>query len=247
MSLIKNLMIFLLCLYATIGNAELGGIDQKENFKNAINFLSGLIEQKYQLSTTGYEVAMIKDSKKLTPKRALEYTTAAKKTYPTETLKNLGILQSTYINRLPETGELSSPHDFTGSQLTGVLARAREKNFANCEMQAFEVGIYLYALGFKKFKIWSNKAISHNYVVLEPTNLWPRGAIVDPHTGYGFTELDMKMVTKYKHFKQNIMVVQNMMDWLDKNASTYANKLWLSVILEKFYPGKGPTPLASIQ
>ena len=88
-----------------------------------------------------------------------------------ETLKNLGMLQMTYINRLPETGELSSPHDFTGPQLNGVLARAREKNFANCEMQALEIAIHLYALGFKKLKIWSNKAISHNYVVISPISL----------------------------------------------------------------------------
>lgn len=233
-------------LYAIIGEAA-GGDDQRDRFKNAINFLSKLIAYKYQLSTTGYQSAMIKNNTKLTPERARQYTNKAKEIFPKETLKNLGILQSTYINRLPETGELSSPHDFTGRQLDGVLARAREKNFANCEMQALEVGIHLYALGFKKFKIWSNKGISHNYVVLDPTSLWPRGAIVDPHTGFGFTELDMKMITKYKHFKQNIMVVQNMMDWLDKNATINANKLWLSVIIEKFYPGKGPTPLDSIQ
>lgn len=238
----KNWIFLFVFFYATIGAAN----DQKEKFKNSIKFLSGLIEEKYQLSTTGYQSAMIKNSTKLTPKRAQEYTTTAKRVYPKETLKNLGILQSTYINRLPETGELSSPHDFTGSQLTGVLARAREKNFANCEMQALEVAIHLYALGFKKFKIWSNKGISHNYVVIEPTALWPRGAIVDPHLGFGFEELDMKMVTKYKHFKQNIQVVQNMMDWLDKNAATYANKYWHAVILEKFYPGVGPTPLKFI-
>ena len=41
-----------------------------------------------------------------------------------------------------------SPHDFTGPQLNGVLERAREKNFANCEMQALEVAIHLYAFGF---------------------------------------------------------------------------------------------------
>lgn len=238
------ILFFSIFLLSTIGQAA--GIDQKERFKNAINFLSGLIAQKYQLSTTGYQMAMIKGNTKITPERARQYTTMAKKIYPTETLKNLGMLQMTYINRLPETGELSSPHDFTGPQLNGVLARAREKNFANCEMQALEIAIHLYALGFRKLKIWSNKAISHNYVVISPISFYPKGAIVDSHTGFGFQELDFKLISKYKHFPQNIQVVQNMMDWLDKNASTQANRLWLAVILEKFFPGEGPTPLKSI-
>jgi hypothetical protein len=242
---IKNLMIFPLCLFATLGNG--GTIDQKEKFQNSINFLSKLIAYKYQLSTTGYQAAMIKGTTKLTPERAQQYINKAKATFPKETLKNMALLQSTYINKIPETGQLSDPHHMNGEQLTSCLHRCREKNFANCEMQSLEIAIHLYALGFKKFKIWSNKAISHNYVVIDPTTFFPRGAIVDSHLGYGFRELDMKMITTYKHFEKNIMVVQNMMDWLDKNATTYANKLWLSVILEKFYPREGPTPLASIR
>jgi hypothetical protein len=55
------------------------------------------------------------------------------------------------------------------------------------------------------------------------------------------------MISKYKHFPQNIQVVQNMMDWLDKNANTYANKLWIAVIREKFFPNEGPFPLKSIE
>jgi len=244
---IKTLMVFLFCLFATIGNAGSGGFDQKENFRNAINFLSKLVAYKYQLSTTGYQAAMIKDTSKLTPERAQQYKAKAKATFPNETLKNMALLQSTYINKIPETGQLSDPHHMNGEKLTSCLNRCREKGFANCEMQSLEIAIHLYALGFKKFKIWSNKAISHNYVVLDSSTFFPRGAIVDSHLGYGFRELDMKMITTYKHFEKNIMVVQNMMDWLDKNANTYANKLWLSVILEKFYPGKGPTPLATIR
>lgn len=242
----KTWMVFLFVfLYTTIGTGAEN--DQKEKFINAINYLSKLIAQKYQLSTTGYQVAMIKGTSKLTPERAQQYTTKAKEAFPFETLKNMGILQSSYINRIPETGQLSDPHHMNEKELTSCLWRCRAINFANCEMQAFEVAIHLYALGFKKFKIWSNKALSHNYVVLEPTTFFPKGAIVDPHSGFDIRELDGSMIFKYKHVKENIMVVQNMMEWLEKNASTYANKEWISEIRTKFYPGQSSTPLDSIQ
>ena len=239
---IKTGMIFLICLFATIGK----GADEKKQVENAINYLSELVGQKYQLSTTGYEVAMAKDSTRLTSKRAQEYITKAKEIYPTETLKNLGILQSTYINRLPETGQLSDPHHFTGNQLSAALLRVREKNFANCEMQAFEVAIHLYALGFKRFAIYSNKGLSHNYLIIGPTNLFPKGAVVDPWSGFGIRELDLQARIKYKQFGENIMIVQNMMDWLPKNASIFANKAWIKDIRLKFFPWENSTPLQTI-
>jgi hypothetical protein len=231
-------------LFATIG--EGAGIE-KERFKNAINYLSALVAHKYQLSTTGYQSAMIKDSTKLTPQRAKEYTAKAKEVYPTETLKNLGILQSTYINKIPETGELSDPHHMNEKQLTACLGRCREKSFANCEIQSLEIAIHLYTLGFKKFKIWSNKAISHNYVVIEPTTLFPKGAIIDSYFGWGITEVNFKTINKYKHYSQNIQVVQNMLDWVDKNATAQANKYWIAVIRTKFFPEGSSTPLDSVE
>lgn len=159
----------------------------------------------------------------------------------------MGFLQRSYINRIPETDELSDPHHMNENQLTSCLWICRAINFANCEMQAFEIAIHLYALGFKKFKIWSNKAISHNYVVLEPTTFFPKSAIVDPHSVFGIRELDGSLIFKYKHVKDNIMVVQNMMDWLDKSATNYANKEWISDIRRKFYLGKVLPPFYFIQ
>lgn len=73
----KTWMVFLFVfLYATIGKSA-GRFDQKEKFIGAINFLSKLVAQKYQLSTTGYQVAMIKNTAKLTPERAQQYTSKA--------------------------------------------------------------------------------------------------------------------------------------------------------------------------
>ena len=64
----KTWILFLsIFLFATIGAGA--GIDQKERFKNAINFLSGLVAEKYQLSTTGYQMAMIKGNTKITPRK----------------------------------------------------------------------------------------------------------------------------------------------------------------------------------
>ena len=56
MKTIKTGMMVLLFLYAIIGE----GKEVKKQVEGAINFLSGLIEQKYQLSTTGYQTAMTK-------------------------------------------------------------------------------------------------------------------------------------------------------------------------------------------
>lgn len=236
---IKMGIIFLLFSFTTISEGQ-------DKVKDALNYLSELVAQKYQLSTTGYQVAMVKDTKKLTPKRAQEYTAKAKEIYPTSTLLELGKLQSRYINCVPETGFLSSPHEMNEAQLTSCLGRVRERNFANCDMQALEVAIHIYALGFKNFVIISNKKISHNYVVLDPTNLFPKGAIVDSWTGFGFMELNVQTKFKYEHNSGNILVVESMMDWLKKNAKTYANEAWLTDIRGKFFPREGPTPLDSV-
>ncbi|TDJ07925.1 MAG: hypothetical protein E2O68_02860 [Deltaproteobacteria bacterium] len=242
MRFIKTGVIVLLCFYATIGL----GNDQKKQVEGALNYLSVLIQQKYQLSTTGYQTAMNKKGTFITRKRGEQYTSMAKKVYPNQTLKKLAMLQKDYINKLPETGELLSPHHFVGNQLSAALERVREKNFANCEMQALEAAIHIYVLGFKNMAIISNKAISHNYLLLEPTTLWPKGAIVDPWTGYDVREFNFYQRNRYKHYAKEISVPQNMMDWLKKNARTYANKKWIREIRRKFFPGKGPRPLKSI-
>jgi len=121
---------------------------------------------------------MNKDGTFITKERRDQYNQAAKKTYPNETLKRLGMLQKNYINKEPETGELLSPHHFKGDQLSAALGRVRKRNFANCEMQALEAAIHLHVLGFKDMAIISNKAIGHNYLLLDRTNMWPKGAIV---------------------------------------------------------------------
>ncbi|MDH5582169.1 MAG: hypothetical protein OEY33_09720 [Bdellovibrionales bacterium] len=236
---VKRGMIILLCFYVNIGEAN----DVKNRVEGAINHLSELIKQKYQLSTTGYQTAMSRKGIFMTLKRGEEYTSAAKKMYPVSTLKKLALLQKNYINKSPVTGELKSPHHFVGDELSDALVRVRNKNFANCEMQNLEAAIHIYALGFKNLAIISNKAISHNYLLLEPSNLWPRGAIVDPWTGFDLRELDFKLRAKYKHFSKDIMVPKNIMDWLKKNAHKYVNKAWISRIRKKYFPGEGPEPL----
>lgn len=236
---IKSGLIVLLCFYATIGEAQ----DIKKQVEDSINYLSKMIERKYQLSTTGYQTAMTKKGIFITLERGKQYSSAAKKRFPNSTLKNLAILQSNYINKLPETGELSSPHHFLGGQLSDALERVRKKNFANCEMQALEAAIHIYVLGFKNIAIISNKKISHNYLFLKPTTLFPRGAIVDPWTGFELRELNFRLISRYKHFSKEIMVPKNMMDWLKKNAATFANKAWIGRIRKKFFPKEGVEPL----
>jgi hypothetical protein len=239
MNYIKTGIIVILFLSATIVQAK----DVKKQVEGAINYLSKLIEQKYQLSTTGYQTAMTKKGIFITLERGKQYNSAAKKLYPNSTLKKLAQLQKNYINKSPINGELKSPHHFEGSQLSAALERVRLKNFANCEMQNLEAAIHIYVLGFKDMAIISNKAISHNYLLLEPNNLWPRGAIVDPWTGFELRELNFKLRSRYRHFSKEIQVPQNMMDWLKKNAYKYANKAWIGRIRKKFFPGEGPEPL----
>ncbi len=118
---IKTGMIFLLFLFATVGEGN-------DKVKDALTYLSKLVGQKYQLSTTGYQSSM-KDTPTnlIVPERRAEYTAKSKEKFPTETLKNLALLQSTYINCLPESGFLSSPHEMNEGQLTSCLGRVREK------------------------------------------------------------------------------------------------------------------------
>ncbi len=56
MKFIKGFLLFLLCSFATIGQ---GGDDKKQT-EAALSYFSGLIEEKYQLSTTGYQTATTK-------------------------------------------------------------------------------------------------------------------------------------------------------------------------------------------
>jgi hypothetical protein len=237
--MIKASMVIFLCFFTTLGKGQ----DQKKDVGNAISYLSDLVAEKYQLSTTGYQGSMFKGNKRLTEKRSLQYSTKAKETFPMETLKNLGILQKNYVNRLPETDELSDPHHMNEGQLTSLLMRFRGIRFGNCEEQALEVGMHLWVLGLKNFSIISNKGISHNYIYIPPTNLFPSGAIVDSWSGFPLREFNTSLKILYKHVDSNIMVVQNMMDWIQKNADKFANKDWITDIEKKFFPGKGKEPL----
>jgi hypothetical protein len=70
-----------------------------------------------------------------------------------------------------------------------------------------------------------------------PTNLFPDGAIVDSWTGRGFMELNVSIKKKFSHYSANISVVKNMMDWLQKNAITFANNAWIVDIRRKYFRG----------
>lgn len=76
-------------------------------------------------------------------------------------------------------------------------------------------------MGISNFDIVSNRKLSHNYVVINPSNEFPKGAIVDAWAGHGLQELNIKTKLKYKHREENIAKNENMHEWLEKYGSQY--------------------------
>lgn len=194
-----------------------------------ISELTQQIANRTRLSTTGYQMAMdrINNAHRLdanslmTMRRAEQYTQAAKRAYPTETLKQLAALQQQYIYRTV-SDELRGAIEMSPEQLTDCLQKCREHGFSNCDMQALEVGLHLrYGLGLTDFSIVSNHKLSHNYVVFPPNDTFPKGAIVDSWTGQGVVELNMKNKLKFMHHEGNYHINENMHNWLENNGSRY--------------------------
>lgn len=194
-----------------------------------VNALTIEVANRTRLSTTGYQSAInrINNSKKLdseslmSMRRAESYIREAKRIYPSETLKSLAMLQQSYIYNTPE-GELLGGIEMLPQQLSLCIERCREKGFSNCDMQALEVALHMkYRLGIDNFKIVSNRKLSHNYVIIEPCNDFPKGAIADSWTGHGVSELNFKTKFKFKHYEQNIHVNDNMHKWLEDYGINY--------------------------
>ncbi|RLM27338.1 type III effector [Brenneria alni] len=194
-----------------------------------ISALTIEIGDRTRLSTTGYQMAMdrINNPNKLdsdslmTMRRAQQYTDAAKRAYPTETLKSLGLLQQSYIYNTADHG-LRGAIEMSPKELSRCLEKCREYGFSNCDMQALEVAIALkYRLGLDEFKIVSNHKLSHNYIVIDPCNDFPKGVIVDSWTGQGVLELNLRTKLKFQHKEQNCHINENMHEWLDNYGKNY--------------------------
>jgi len=159
----------------------------------------------------------------MTRARAEQYTAAAKKAFPTQTLKSLAELQQG-INGDGQGG-LVSPIEMTPEQLGVALRACRRQGFANCDMQALEIGLHLkHELGISHFKIYSNEALSHNYAVIDPCEQFPKGAAVDPWTGQGVQEMSLMNRLKLKHNDANCKVNHNMMAFIDQHGADFVDR-----------------------
>ncbi|MFC0141855.1 hypothetical protein ACFFJN_18065 [Erwinia mallotivora] len=165
-----------------------------------LNNLSERIASRTTLSTTGYQFAMMRtgntrkqDSDSvMTMRRAQQYVRCAKKQYPQNTLASLASLQHDSIYRTADGG-LKGGIEMSVEELGESLKKCRQSGFSNCDMQALEMGLHLkHCLGINDFTIYSNKELSHNYVVINPGALYPKGAIVDSWSGHGVLELTLK-------------------------------------------------------
>lgn len=194
-----------------------------------LSALTTEIANRTRLSTTGYQIAMerMNNSHRLdgdslmTIRRAEQYMSAAKIAYPAETLKSLSSLQQSYIYNTSD-GELRGAIEMSPKQLSKCIERCRENGFSNCDMQALEVALHLkYRLRVDDFKIVSNEKLSHNYVVINPCNDFPKGAIADAWTGKGVLELNLKTKLKFMHQEQNLHINGNMHKWIEKYGRDY--------------------------
>jgi hypothetical protein len=190
--------------------------------RHRIYRLSEQIACRTRLSTTGYQSAMSRlnnstrpdDKSELTLARAKEYIDAAKKTYPQVTLKSLAELQKDVIYRTAD-GKLLTAKEMSEEELTDCLNKSREHGFANCDIQALETGLHLWHnLQIKNFTIFSNKKMSHNYVVLDKSMEFPKGAIVDPWTGKLLQDMDLKLKMIFSHWESNLTVNKIMHNWI---------------------------------
>ncbi|RMT56320.1 Type III effector HopE1 [Pseudomonas savastanoi] len=190
----------------------------------AVNDLVEQVSDRTTLSTTGYQMAMdrLNNPQKsdadslMTIRRAQQYTDSAKRTYLSQTLMNLADLQQGKIYRTT-SGNLRGAIEMTPTQLTDCVRKCREEGFSNCDIQALEVGLHLqHKLSISDFTIYSNQKLSHNYVVINPSDEFPKGAIVDSWTGQGVVELNFKNRLKFNHQEKNYTVNTNMHEWIER-------------------------------
>lgn len=197
--------------------------------RDSIHELSERIACRTKLSTTGYQSAMARinnasssdDKRKMTLARAKEYIDTAKKIFPEATLKSLAELQKNVIYKTFD-GKLLAGIEMSEEELTYCLKRCREHEFANCDIQALETGLHLqHKLKIKNFTIFSNRKMSHNYVVLDKSSEFPKGAIIDPWTGRFLNEMDSKQKFIFSHWESNLKINKNMHSWIDRYGKDY--------------------------
>lgn len=88
--------------------------------------------------------------------------------------------------------------------------------------QALEIALHVrHKLGISDFTIYSNHKLSHNYVVIHPSNDFPKGAIVDSWTGQGVKDLDLKTKLKFQHKDGNYVVNHNMHQWIERYGAAH--------------------------
>ncbi|RMS06095.1 Type III effector HopE1 [Pseudomonas coronafaciens pv. garcae] len=212
------------CPYRSIiSKNRVSGSSSSSATWHAVNDLVEKVSNRTTLSTTGYQTAMGRLNKPeksdadalMTIRRAQQYTDSAKRTYLSETLMNLANLQQSRIYRT-NSGNLRGAIEMSPTQLTDCIRKCRENGFSNCDVQALEIGLHLrHKLRISDFTIYSNHKLSHNYVVINPSNEFPKGAIVDSWTGQGVVELDFKTRMKFKHREENYTVNSNMHEWIE--------------------------------
>lgn len=157
----------------------------------------------------------------MTMRRAEEYTRAAKLNHPAETLMRLAELQQNHIYRT-SSGELKGAIEMSPAELTECLLKCRKHGFSNCDIQAMEVALHLrHKLGISGFSIVSNQKLSHNYVVLHPSETFPKGAIVDSWTGQGVLEMNLKNKLRFQHREGNYQINENMHKWVEEHGAQY--------------------------
>lgn len=195
----------------------------RSSMRRSINELVQRVSDRTQLSTTGYQTAMGRlnkshksdDDSLMTLRRAQQYQETAKRTFSSETLKKLADLQQSRIYRT-SSGNLRGAIEMSPEQLTKCIEKCREAGFSNCDIQALEIGLHLrHKLGISDFKIYSNHKLSHNYVVIDPNDEFPKGAIVDSWTGQGVRDLDLKTKLKFQHRDGNYQINHNMHEWVN--------------------------------
>lgn len=203
---------------------RVSGSSSSSSMRRSLEDLVDRVSDRTQLSTTGYQTAMgrlnkshVEDSESLmTLRRAQQYTDAAKRTFSSETLKKLASLQQDRIYRT-SSGNLLGAIEMSAEQLTDCVRKCREDGFSNCDIQALEIGLHArYKLGISDFTIYSNHALSHNYVVIHPNDDFPKGAIVDSWTGQGVQDLNLRTKLKFRHQEGNFRVNHAMHEWIDK-------------------------------
>lgn len=190
-----------------------------DEIKTAAVMIAEYVVGYYTTSNTGY---MARTALYMTKSRVETYVASAAKAASAAS-KSAIVALITLQNdcRGPDPPDFKAtptyvycPQNMTPAQLTGFVARSRERHFGNCEQQALEVALHLWAIGIRTAYVESNKKISHNYVIIPDGAPGKKAVIVDPWAGNLFLVEGDVLLAKYKRVPENIEVVQAFQEWL---------------------------------